>query len=166
MAADGERNVLERPEFDRPVKLLVVVAPYYQDIAEDLVAGAQAEIEAAGGGFDVVEVPGVLEVPTAIAMADRLSSFDGYVALGCVIGAAELAGQAAHGLTMLGLGGLAVGNGIVTAKTRADVTGAQDKGAQAAAAALHLIALRRKWGGSGKKVGFTPAGSYKIADRA
>ncbi|MDG2341420.1 MAG: 6,7-dimethyl-8-ribityllumazine synthase, partial [Paracoccaceae bacterium] len=74
-----------RPEFDSPVKLLIVVAPYYKDIADNQIAGAKAEIEAAGGEWEIVEVPGALEVPTAVGIAERMAKFDGYVALGCVI---------------------------------------------------------------------------------
>jgi 6,7-dimethyl-8-ribityllumazine synthase len=47
------------------VKLLIVVAPYYRDIADMLIAGARAAA-AAGPTCDLVEVPGALEVPTAI----------------------------------------------------------------------------------------------------
>merc|ERR1711916_216500 len=51
--------------FDAAVKIAIVVAPYYKDIADNLIAGAMAEIEAAGGTYEIVEVPGALEVPTA-----------------------------------------------------------------------------------------------------
>ncbi len=40
MAGSEEHHVLETPKFDKPVKLLIVVAPYYKDIADNLVAGA------------------------------------------------------------------------------------------------------------------------------
>ena len=45
MASNEKHHVLDRPTFDRPVKVLIVVAPYYKDIADQLVAGAEAEIE-------------------------------------------------------------------------------------------------------------------------
>ena len=77
--------LLERPSFDAPVKVLIVVAPYCKDIADDMVAGAQAELAAAGAEFDLVEVPGALEVPTAIGIAFRQADYDGFVAIGCVI---------------------------------------------------------------------------------
>ena len=174
MAGHEQHYTLPRPVFDRPVKLLIVVAPYYKDIADNLVAGARAEIEACGGSHDLVEVPGALEVPTAIGIAERMSNFDGYVALGCVIRGETthydtVCNDSSRGITLLGLQGLCIGNGILTvenraqAEVRADPEG-QNKGGGAAAAALHLIALGRKWGASRKGVGFVPVpGEYQIA---
>ncbi|GGD35060.1 6,7-dimethyl-8-ribityllumazine synthase [Sinisalibacter lacisalsi] len=173
MAGNEQHYVLPRPVFDKPVKLLIVVAPYYKDIADNLLAGARAEIEAAGASCDLVEVPGALEVPTALGMADRLSNFDGYVALGCVIRGETthyetVCNDSSRALTLLGLQGLAIGNGILTvenraqAEVRADPDG-QNKGGGAAAAALHLIALRHKWGRVDKPVGFRPWEEYRLA---
>jgi len=160
-------GTLDRPSFDEPVKLLLVVAPFYRDIADHLIAGAQAEINAAGGStHDLVEVPGALEVPTAIGMASRMADYDGFVALGCVI-----RGETAHyetvcnassrAIQLLGLQGIAIGNGILTVENHAQALvranpAEMNKGAGAAAAALHLIALARKWGGQTKGVGFKP----------
>ncbi|MFZ5962366.1 6,7-dimethyl-8-ribityllumazine synthase [Thalassococcus sp. BH17M4-6] len=177
MASNETHYTLPRAEFDRPVKLLIVVAPYYRDIADQLIEGARAEIEAAGGTHETVEVPGALEVPTAIGIAERLSHFDGYVALGCVIRGETthyetVCNDSSRGITLLGLQGLCIGNGILTvenmaqAQARAEVAG-QNKGGGAAAAALHLIALARKWGGQRKGVGFQPArDEYQIAGSA
>ena len=69
--------------------------------------------------------------------------------------------ESAHGLTLLGLEGACIGNGILTvedhdqAMARADPTRG-DKGGGAAAAALHLIALSRRFGPEAKGVGFRP----------
>ncbi len=164
--ASVAHHVLDRPIFDKPVKLLIVVSPYYKDIADNLVAGARAEIEAVGGTHDLVEVPGALEIPTAIGIAERMSNFDGYVALGCVIRGETthydtVCNDSSRAITLLGLQGLCIGNGILTVETteqaevRADTNG-QNKGGGAAAAALHLIALSRKWGTQTKGVGFKP----------
>ena len=65
--------------------MLIVVAPFYRDIADPLLAGARAALDAAGVAHETVEVPGALEVPTAIRLASRSGEFDGFVALGCVI---------------------------------------------------------------------------------
>ncbi|MFW8634361.1 6,7-dimethyl-8-ribityllumazine synthase [Cribrihabitans pelagius] len=174
MAGHETHYTLPRAEFDKPVKLLIVVAPYYKDIADNLVAGAAAEIEAAGGTFEVVEVPGALEVPTAIAIADRASNFDGYVALGCVIRGETthydtVCNDSSRAIQLMGLQGLCIGNGILTvenrrqAEVRAD-TADQNKGGGAAAAALHLIALTRKWGAQTKGIGFkAPSEAIQLA---
>ncbi|MBJ3762059.1 6,7-dimethyl-8-ribityllumazine synthase [Maribius pontilimi] len=156
----------EMPSFDKPVKLLIVVAPYYKDIADDLVAGAKAQIEAVGGTWELVEVPGALEVPTAIRIAQRTSNFDGFVALGCVIRGETthydtVCNDSSRALTLLGLDGCCIGNGILTVETHEQAVvraGDQNKGGGAAAAALHLVALSRKWSGAGKGIGFRPYG--------
>lgn len=163
--AGPTHHILARPEFTDPAKLLIVVSPYYKDIADGMLAGARAEIDAAGVTHDTIEVPGALEIPSAIAMAGRLSNYDGFVALGCVIRGETthydtVCNDSSRGLTLLGLQGLCIGNGILTvenheqAAVRADPDG-QNKGGGAAAAALHLIALGRKWGRSEQGVGFT-----------
>ena len=164
MAASETHYTLPAPKFDKPVKLLIVVAPYYRDIADNLVAGAKAKAAAVGAEVDVLEVPGALEIPSAIAMAGRLADFDGYVALGCIIRGKTthydtVCNDSSRGLMMLGLGGSCIGNGILTvenrdqAVVRADPAG-QDKGGGAALAALHLIAISRKWAGQTKGIGF------------
>ena len=152
------------PSFDKPVKLLIVVAPYYKDIADDLVAGARAAAAAVGAECDLIEVPGALEVPTAIAIAERMSNYDGYVALGCVIRGETthydtVCNDSSRALTLLGLQGACIGNGILTvenheqAAVRANPAD-QNKGGGAALAALHLVALSRRWAGSRKGIGF------------
>ncbi len=164
MAASIEHDALARPDFDKPVKVLIVVAPYYRAIADNLLAGARAEIEAAGGTHETVEVPGALEIPTAIGIAGRMADFDGYVALGCVIRGETthydtVCNDSSRAISLLGLQGLCIGNGILTventeqAEVRADPAG-QNKGGGAAAAALHLIALARRWGSTRKGAGF------------
>ena len=164
MASAEIHYTLPLPAFDKPVRLLIVVAPYYKHIADNLVAGARATAAACGAETDLIEVPGALEVPTAIALAERLAKYDGYVALGCVIRGETthydtVCNDSSRGITLLGLQGACIGNGILTvenrpqAEVRADPAG-QNKGGGAAAAALHLIALSRKWAGQTKGIGF------------
>ena len=167
MAGHETHYTLPRGSFEKPAKVLIVVAPYYRDIADQMIAGATAEIEAWGSKHELIEVPGALEVPTAIAMASRMSNYDAYVAIGCVIRGETthyetVCNDSSRALTLLGLQGLCIGNGILTVETRkqAEVRAAtddQNKGAGAAAAALHLLALSRKWGAPRKNVGFRPA---------
>ena len=165
-------DALPRPAFDDAVNLLIVVAPFYRDIADMLIKGAVAEIKAAGATHELVEVPGALEIPPAIALADRMAGhdggdgYDGYVALGCVIRGETshyetVCAESARGLMSLGLDGTLIGNGILTVESREQAVARADpaqmnKGAGAAAAALHLVALGRKWGGRRRGIGFLP----------
>jgi len=164
MAAAEKHYSLPLPVFTDPVKLLVVVAPFYREIADGLIAGASATLNKVEAAFDLVEVPGALEIPTAIRIADRHSNYDGFVALGCVIRGETshydtVCNDSSRALTLLGLEGLCIGNGILTvenmkqARHRADPDD-MDKGGGAAAAALHLIALARKWAAPRKGIGF------------
>ncbi|KPQ08159.1 MAG: 6,7-dimethyl-8-ribityllumazine synthase RibH [Rhodobacteraceae bacterium HLUCCA12] len=166
--AGTSHHTLPLPRLDNPAKVLIVVAPYYKDIADNLVAGARAVLQEAGASDVLIEVPGALEVPVAIAQAHRMADFDGYVALGCVIRGETthydtVCNDSSRALTLLGLQGACIGNGILTvenhtqAAVRADPK-AQNKGGGAAAAALHLIALGRRWGGERRDVGFRPQG--------
>jgi len=166
MATAETHYTLPLPSFDKPVKLLIVVAPFYRDVADDLVSGARAVAAACGAEVELIEVPGALEVPTAIAIAERMAKFDGYVALGCVIRGETthydtVCNDSSRALSLLGLQGACIGNGILTvenrdqAVVRADPAG-QNKGGGAAAAALHLIALSRKWATQTKGIGFRP----------
>ncbi len=155
MASNTRHHELPLPRFDAPVRLLIVVAPYYRAIADNLVRGARAVAEQAGATVDLVEVPGALEIPSAIALAASRANYDGFVALGCVIRGETthydtVCNDSSRALTLLGLQGHAIGNGILTvenlsqAEVRADPDG-QNKGGGAAAAALHLVALGRRW---------------------
>lgn len=166
MAEAESHYTLPRPSFDKPVKVLIVVAPYYRDVADMMLAGARAEIEACGGTHETVEVPGALEVPTAIRIAARQANFDGFVALGCVIRGETthydtVCNDSSRAIQLLGLDSCCIGNGILTvenkeqAVVRADPAQA-NKGGGAAAAALHLVALTRRWGQSERGIGFKP----------
>ena len=142
--------------------ILIVEARFYDDLADLLAAGAEARLRAAGATFDRIVVPGALEIPGAIALAERGrqggvgASYDGYVALGCVIRGETghydiVAGESARGLMDLTLNGVPVGNGILTVEDegqairRADPA-QLDKGGAAAEAGLALIALKRRFG--------------------
>ena len=170
--AGASHYTLPLPVFDKPVKVLIVVAPYYRQIADLMIAGARATLDKAGATHELIEVPGALEVPVAIGQAHRMANFDGYVALGCVIRGETthydtVCNDSSRALTLLGLQGACLGNGILTVETyeqahvRANPED-QDKGGGAAAAALHLIALQRRWGGARGNVGFRPAGDQTI----
>jgi 6,7-dimethyl-8-ribityllumazine synthase len=166
-------GTLPRPRFERPTRVLLVVAPFYRDIADALLAGARAALDAAGVVHETVEVPGALELPTAIRLAARSGDFDGFVALGCVIRGETthydtVCNDSSRGLMLLGLEGLCIGNGILTvenhaqAAVRADPAG-QNKGGGAADAALHLVALARRFAPPPRPL---PEGAVRVAGTA
>ena len=164
MAGSGTHHILDRPKIDGPFKILIVRAPYYKDISENLLAGAITEIEEAGGQYELVDVPGALEVPTAIGIAEKLKDFDGYVALGCVLRGSTthyetVCNESSRGITLLGLRGICIGNGILTVENKEQAEeranpNEQNKGGDAASAAIHLIALARRFATKRKEVGF------------
>ncbi len=142
--------------------VLIVEARFYDHIADALLDGATAALEKGGAHFDRVAVPGALEIPAAIAFAAKAGegagrSFDGFVALGCVIRGETyhfeiVAGESARGLMDLSIHhGLCIGNGILTVEneTQAMARAARDhldKGGDAARACLALINARARLG--------------------
>jgi len=136
-------------------KFLIVEARFYDHLNDMLIAGARAALDAAGHSAEVVTVPGALEIPGAIALADQSGLYDGYVAIGVVIRGETyhfeiVAGESARGIMALTMDGIAIGNGILTvenedqALVRADPK-QKDKGGEAAKAALALLALKEKF---------------------
>ncbi|MBS0535581.1 MAG: 6,7-dimethyl-8-ribityllumazine synthase [Proteobacteria bacterium] len=142
----------------RTPHVLIVEARYYDAIADELLRGATAVLTEAGATYEVITVPGALEVPGAIAMtleaAKNKGKFAGVVALGCVIQGETyhfdiVSNESARGLMDLTLRGVAVGNGILTvdneAQARARLGGLHGhKGEGAAKAALAMIALKQQ----------------------
>ncbi|KUR70561.1 6,7-dimethyl-8-ribityllumazine synthase [Novosphingobium fuchskuhlense] len=136
-------------------KFLIVEARFYDDLNDMLVAGARAALEAEGHAVEVITVPGALEIPGAIVLADQSGQYDGYVAIGVVIRGETyhfeiVAGESARGVMALTMDGLAVGNGILTVENEAQALvradpAQKDKGGEAAKAALVLLALRSRF---------------------
>jgi 6,7-dimethyl-8-ribityllumazine synthase len=136
-------------------KFLIVEARFYDHLNDQLIAGARAAIKAAGHTSEVITVPGALEIPAAIALADQSGDFDGYVAIGVVIRGETyhfeiVAGESARGIMALTIDGLAIGNGILTVENEAQALvradpAQKDKGGEAAKAALALLALRERF---------------------
>lgn len=134
---------------------LIVEAHAYPDIADALRHGAVAALEAAGATHETIAVPSALELPAAVAMALDARDFDGYIALGCVIrghsghydavvtqSVRALIDLSVGDAVPLGVGLLAVENeGQALARARPED---QDRGGDAARAALALAAIKAK----------------------
>lgn len=147
---------------DKKLKLLIVEARFYDDLADALLDGAKSALSDAGASYDVVTVPGALEIPAVISFAldaadDEGTQYDGYVALGTVIRGETyhfdiVANESCRALMDLSVAeSIAIGNGILTVENddqawaRARRTEG-DKGGFAARAALTMIAIREKLG--------------------
>ena len=171
MVSSETHHLLTPPVFtDEKPHLAIVVSPYYKDISDNLVAGAQTAITSSGATYEIVEVPGALEIPTAVRIVGQSNRFDGFVALGCIIRGETthyetVCNDSSRALQLLGLEGNCIGNGILTvenntqAEVRADKYG-QNKGGRAAEAALHLIALTHRFLKKTKGIGFKPASEH------
>jgi 6,7-dimethyl-8-ribityllumazine synthase len=142
--------------------LLIIEARFYDDLADALLDGAKSALDEAGATYDVVTVPGALEIPAVISFAldgaeEEGADYDGFVALGTVIRGETyhfdiVAGESSRALMDIAIReSIAIGNGILTTEneeqawTRARKSEG-DKGGFAARAALTMIALRERLG--------------------
>ena len=142
--------------------LLIVEARFYDDLADALLDGAKAALDAAGATYDLATVPGALEIPAVISFAldgaeEGGVDYDGFVALGTVIRGEThhfdiVANESARALMNLATDeSLAIGNGILTTENEEQAWARArrsegDKGGFAARAALTMIALRDRFG--------------------
>jgi 6,7-dimethyl-8-ribityllumazine synthase len=141
-------------------RVVIIEARFYADIADELLAGARASLEAAGCKIDVLTVDGALEIPATLVIALGAASeagkpYDAAVTLGCVIRGDTghydiVAGESARALMDLSVAfALPLGNGILTVETmdqalaRARVS-EMNKGGGAADAALAVLQIKRR----------------------
>ena len=136
-------------------KFLIVVARFYDHLNDLLIEGATAALDDEGHKYEVVTVPGALEIPGAVALAAETGRYDGFIAIGVVIRGETyhlevVSNESARGLMALSMDGIPIGNGILTveneaqALTRAKMT-EKDKGGEAAKAAIAMLGLRQKF---------------------
>lgn len=136
-------------------KFLIVEARFYDHLNDMLVEGAGDALKANGHEFDVMVVPGALEIPGAIATVAESDRYDGFVAIGVVIRGETyhfeiVAGESARGVMALTMDGIPVGNGILTVENEAQAIVRADpaqsnKGGEAAKAAMALLSIREQY---------------------
>ena len=158
--ADPRRAVLKDNTDITGARVVIVEARFYDDLQDALLAGAKAQLDAAGVGYDVVSVPGALEIPAAIAIALDAAKrngrdYDGAIALGCVIRGDTfhfeiVAMESSRALMDLAVNrSLPLGNGIITVDTNAQAwarakASELDKGGDAARAAIAMIRIKQR----------------------
>jgi 6,7-dimethyl-8-ribityllumazine synthase len=145
-----------------PIHILVVEGRFYHHISDQLILGAEMTLREQGATWEVMMVPGALEIPQVLSMAIEaglfretlVNPFHGFVALGCVIRGETshydiVAGEPARALMALSTThAIPMGNGILTveneaqALVRASVNG-KNKGRDAVEACLEVIRVKR-----------------------
>src|ERR1700759_476017 len=75
--ADARRAPLKDQTDISGSRALIVEARFYDDIQDALLEGAVAELKAAGVSYDVITVPGALEIPAAISIAITSGKYGG-----------------------------------------------------------------------------------------
>jgi 6,7-dimethyl-8-ribityllumazine synthase len=142
--------------------LLIIEARFHDDLADALLDGATHALDEAGATYDVVTVPGSLEIPAVITFAldgaaEGGTHYDGFIALGSIIRGDTyhfdiVANESSRALMDLTVqDSVCIGNGILTTENDAQAwTRAKrsegDKGGFAARAALTMIALKERLG--------------------
>lgn len=137
-------------------KILIVVSPYYEEISSLLLQGAQEALTEAGADYDIIHVPGALEIPVAIKIAHETGDYNGFVALGCVLRGETshydiVCNESAAGLSRLALDhNLAIGNGILTCENEDQALvrarpNELNKGRDAALGALGVLAIKKRF---------------------
>ena len=133
-----------------PYRVLIVEARFYDDLADALLEGAKDALRAQGVDFDVVSVPGALEIPLALQWMAQSGRFDALVAIGAVIRGDTyhfevVANESARGVMDVALEfGLPIANGILTTEDEAQALARLDKGAEAVKVAVEMARLKER----------------------
>lgn len=133
-------------------KILILEARYYTHINDALLDGAVSALKEAGWDYDVLSVPGALEIPAALKMS-LSAGYAGYVILGCIIRGETthydvVQNESARGIYNLVLANeLALGNAILTVENEAQALARarrtdKDKGGEAARVALRMLEIK------------------------
>jgi 6,7-dimethyl-8-ribityllumazine synthase len=136
-------------------RFAIVVARFYEDLADRLVASALEAFARAGAEADVYDVPGAFELPLAAQYAARSGRYAGVACLGAVIRGEtshydHVCTEAARGIGEVMLTtGVPCAFGVLTVETMDQALersgGAKrDQGRHAAEAVLALAALRER----------------------
>ena len=135
-------------------KVLIIISKYYKDISENLLKSAVTFLEQHSILYDVIEVPGALEIPQVLNFQVNISNnirftYDGYIALGCVIKGETYHFEIVSNETNRGLMSIALthsfplGNGVITAYNYDQaLKRSLDKGEEAAQACYELIKIK------------------------
>jgi 6,7-dimethyl-8-ribityllumazine synthase len=134
----------------------IVVARFYEDLAERLITGARDAFSEHGvEQIEIIDVPGAFELPIAANYAARSGRFAGVACLGAVIrGETDhydfVCAEAARGVMDVSLQtGVPCAFGVLTCATMEQALarsggGKRDQGRHAAEAVMSMAALREQ----------------------
>jgi 6,7-dimethyl-8-ribityllumazine synthase len=146
-------------------RFAIVVARFNASVTDRLRDGAVAALREAGaaeGNVQVIAVPGAFEIPQAARALAESGRFDAIVCLGCLIRGETphfeyIASAAAHGITAAaGDTGVPMAFGVLTTNTAEQAEaraadGPDNKGREAAAAAIEMAALYKSLAGASQR---------------
>jgi 6,7-dimethyl-8-ribityllumazine synthase len=115
------------PQLDgKKLYIGIVQARFNADITDSLVQACRTELIALGvheKHIDLIQVPGALEIPVALAAMAKSNTYDALVAIGCVIRGETyhfevVSNEACAGITRVGLDyTLPIANAVLTVET-------------------------------------------------
>ena len=133
----------------------LIVARFYEQLAERLITGAREAFTRAGHTeLEIFDVPGAYELPLAASYVARSGRFAGIACLGAVIRGEtdhyeHVCTETARGIMQVGLDSqVPCAFGVLTCQTMQQALersggGKRDQGANAAEAVLAMVALQR-----------------------
>jgi 6,7-dimethyl-8-ribityllumazine synthase len=150
-------------------RFAILTSRFNEGITHALRDGAREaliEAGAAESALELFEVPGAFELPQAARCAAETGRFDAVISLGCVIRGETahfeyISGAAANGImAAAGETGVPMAFGVLTTDTVAQAharsaPGPDNKGREAAAAAIEMATMFRKFGRPQAKISTT-----------
>jgi len=145
-------------------RFALVVSSFNQDITDGLLRGAHAALAEAGvktADVTTVRVPGAFEIPLAARRLARSGRYDAVICLGCLIKGDTMhfeyiADAVSHGIMAVSADtGIPVTFGVLTTLTQEQAAaraaeGPDNKGREAARAAVEMAAIVQKLGDGGQ----------------
>jgi 6,7-dimethyl-8-ribityllumazine synthase len=144
-------------------RFAIVVSRFNEEITEGLLKGAQSTLASAQVRLDditLIRVPGAFEIPVTVRRLAETGRFDAIICLGCVIKGDTMhfeyiASAVSQGIMDVGTAtGVPVAFGVLTTLTDEQAAaraadGPENKGREAALAAIEMATLWRRIGEAG-----------------
>ena len=74
-------KLMEQKNYNK--KILIISSSFYPEISDNLIEGAKKFLESKKITFEILNIPGSLEIP--LFLKKKMNDFSGYIILGCII---------------------------------------------------------------------------------